>query len=240
MKSLNMLLLLFLYTVAALCLVIPECSTAVVTTHKSTPPNRKQTVDVDEKYTNNNNNPRVVQTTYTYSVSSDFPNGIDGQVLHKAIVKADLSGVTITGVTIVGDVVDIIFQDVLTATQEYILDVHVAQHIATSLINQFCADLPDSNVSITEAMVQLGVIVTDCTADRTYTLMTATEMVTSGKNIGNFYFINNGSANATIGMGTGGSTPNDMVVVPGVPAHFMYTVTNKLIGSQAYIVLRVG
>ena len=110
----------------------------------------------------------------------------------------------------------------------------------TSLLNRFCADLPDANVDITEAMVKLGVIVSTCTVDRTYTLMTATEIVDSKLYIGKFVFVNNGVGAATIAMGTGGSTPNNMVVAAGTAAQFMYTVTNDITGSHAYLVLRTS
>ena len=40
-------------------------------------------------------------------------------------------------------------------------------------------------------------------------------------------------------MGTGGSTNHDMAILPGATAQFLYTVTNDIPGSHAYLVMRV-
>ena len=179
-------------------------------------------------------------TTYTYGLSANFTNGILVPEFESEIVKANIYNATLIGVTLTGDVVDIQFQNPLSNGKIRALNFLIGRHTATSLLNKFCEDLPDASITLTNAMVKLGVIVTTCTVARTYTLMTATEMVDAQAYTGKFFLVNNGSANATIAMGTGGSTPSDMIVVPGVPGQFMYTVTNDITGSHAYIVLRVS
>lgn len=177
---------------------------------------------------------------YDYSLSADFPNGIVVVEFESHIEKGDLYNATLVGVTVTGDVVNIQFQNSLLPVQDTVLNFLVKSYSTISLLNRFCADLPDASINLTEEMVSLGVLVTNCTASRTYTLMTATDMVASRKYIGKFVLVNNGVASATIGMGTGGTTPNNMVVLASTAAQFVYTVTNDITGSHAYLVLRTS
>ncbi len=174
-----------------------------------------------------------------YSLSASFPNGIHVPQFQSSLEKV-IWGNTFLGIVVTGDVVEVQFVDPVVRGVKIVLDAYVGGYTGASLLQDFCADLPDANVNITEAMVKLGVIVTNCTADRTYTLMTATEMVVSGRYRGKFVLVNNGVGIATIGIGTGGSTPNNMTVAAGTATKFRYGVTNDITGSHAYLVLRTS
>lgn len=178
-------------------------------------------------------------TTYTYSLSGDFPNGAINLPEFESEIEKGLYNISLIGVSLTGDVVDIVFADPISQGHQYVLGRYASNHLATSLLNRFCEDLPDSNLSLTNAMVKKGVLVSTCTAARTYTLMTATEMVDSRVYSGKFWLINDGSASATLGMAAGGTTNHNMVVLVGTTAQFLYTVTNDITGSHAYLVMRV-
>ena len=178
-------------------------------------------------------------STYTYSLSNNFTNGINVPEFESTIEKG-LVNVTLIDVTVTGDVVDINFQDPISVGHQFVLGIYVTEHSVTSLLDRSCATLPDADDTITSAMIRLGLLVTSATSARTYTLMTATEMVDAGVSTGKFFLKNTGSASVTLGLGTGGTTTDDMVVVSGVPAQFICIVTNDITGSHAYVVLRVG
>lgn len=69
-----------------------------------------------------------MSTTYTKSLSTDFGSSIKLRQLHKEI-EAD-SGITsnITGITMTGDVVDIIFDSTLSASEETALNSLISAH----------------------------------------------------------------------------------------------------------------
>lgn len=178
-------------------------------------------------------------STYTYSLSADFTNGAINAPQLGSDVQRDFRNVSLIDVVVTGDVVDINFQWPLSDAHQRVLDRYVYSHNSATLLNQFCADLPDRDLQLTNAMVKLGVLVSTCTKAVSYSFLNATAMVDSRVSSGKFWLINDGTGEATLAMGTGGSTNHNMVVLPGTKAKFLYTVTNNIAGSHAYLVMRV-
>ena len=65
---------------------------------------------------------------YTYSLSGDFDEGIDKAQLHEEILDSNLASAAVTGITLVGDVVKVIFIGALDAGDQTTLDTLVADH----------------------------------------------------------------------------------------------------------------
>ena len=182
----------------------------------------------------------AVPNIYTYSLSLNFTHGCNAPQFQSELEKAGFRNNTVLNVTIVNDDVNIEFQYPLDYLQIRGLRSLAAWHTTTALINDFCADLPDAPTTITLEMVKLGVLVTQCTVARDYTFLTATEIVETREYNGKFVFMNDGSAAATIVMGTGGSTNHNMVVSANAVGQFMYATTNDITGSHAYMLFRVS
>lgn len=70
----------------------------------------------------------MVETTYTKSLSSDFGGNINEGQLHREIALA-IPGTVLIGINRSDDVVDIIFEDVLSGGDETILNTTISNHI---------------------------------------------------------------------------------------------------------------
>ena len=71
-------------------------------------------------------------STYTYSVTSNFPSGIAADQLHDAVDNNGAIVPVCSGIQIEGDVVDITFAAALSPSEETELDAVVAAHVPIS------------------------------------------------------------------------------------------------------------
>ncbi len=171
---------------------------------------------------------------YDYIKNLDFPQGLEiGKFMAQIRAKPGITQ-SLMGVNMILNAVTVKFDASLTGSEILALDAVVSAHAPDTLLEQFCVTLPDADSTITSAMVQVGLLITNSAVTRTYTMMTATQMILDGESRGSFYFLNTGSATATVAIAAGMKSEGSLSVAAGGSGHFMYSLTNVRKGSEMY------
>ena len=180
---------------------------------------------------------KAIMVNYDYSKTIDFPRGLEvGKLMDQIRANPGILK-TLMGTNMIDNVVSILFDANLMSSEMIALDAVILAHTPDTLLEQFCVELPDADSTITSAMVRVGLMIANSTVTRTYTMMTATQMLLDGESRGSFYFVNTGSATATVAVVAGMKSKGSLSVAAGGNGHFMYSLTNVRKGSEMYILV---
>ena len=98
---------------------------------------------------------------YDYSKSLDFPQGLEVGKLMTQISADPGIAETLMGVNTKVDAVTVKFDASLTGSEILALDAVVSAHTPDTPLERFCVTLPDADTTITSAMVQVGLMISN-------------------------------------------------------------------------------